>query len=103
VITPEQTLEAAMTKLEWTAARDGLLRRLRAEGRAWAEIAAELGVTPAMARERGRRIGAPAPPPAARMVHEDLSRPPLPAGHPRSWALLVDNTVLAGTGWPGPD
>ncbi len=90
-----------MERLDWSAARDAWLRRLRAEGRAWAEIAGELGVTPDMARERGRRIGAPAPPQPARVHHEDPSRPPLPAGHPRSWNLLVEDTVLAGTGWPG--
>jgi hypothetical protein len=92
----------AMARLEWTEARDRLLRRLRAEGRGWAEIAAELGVTPDVARERGRRIGAPAPPAAAREPREDPSRPPLPAGHPRSWGLLTEGTVLAGSFWPSP-
>ncbi len=32
-----------MERLDWSAARDAWLRRLRAEGRAWAEIAGELG------------------------------------------------------------
>ena len=90
-----------MAGLEWTAAHDAQLRRLRAEGRIWAEIAAELGVTPAIARERGRRIGAPAPPHSVRVQREDPSRPPLPAGHPRAWNLLVEGTLLAGTDWPG--
>jgi hypothetical protein len=90
-----------MARPDWTAARDGTLRRLRAEGHAWAEIAAGLGVTLDMARERGRRIGAPAPPRAARSDREDPSRPPLPAGHPRTWGLLVAGTGLAGAGWPG--
>ena len=48
-----------MVRLEWTEARDARLRRLRAEGAAWPQIAAELGVSPDVARERGRRIGAP--------------------------------------------
>jgi hypothetical protein len=90
-----------MARLEWTAARDGQLRRLRAEGRIWADIATELGVTPDCARERGRRIGAPAPQRTPRAPREDLSRPPLPAGHPRAWGLLVAGTVLADTAWPG--
>lgn len=91
-----------MARLNWTEARDLWLRRMRAEGRAWAEIAAELGVTPDIARERGRRIGAPAPAAgSARAAREDPSRPPLPAGHPRAWALLTEGTVLAGTFWPG--
>ena len=92
-----------MARLEWTEARDGCLRRLRAEGRGWPDIAAELGVTPEMARERGRRIGVrfPAAPPRASV--EDPARRPLPAGHPRAWGLLTEGTVLAGTAWPGWD
>jgi len=25
----------------------------------------------------------------------------LPPGHPRSWGLLIEGTVLDGTAWPG--
>ena len=90
-----------MQRLDWTEARDGRLRRLRAEGWNWQEIGAELGVTPDVARERGRRIGArfPGHVPPARV--EDPARSPLPAGHPRAWRLLTEGTVLAGTDWPG--
>lgn len=90
-----------MGRLEWTEARDGVLRRMRAEGRTWQDIAAEFAVTPEVARERGRRIGAPAPDHAVQLQAEDPYRPPLPAGHPRTWGLLTENTVLAGTFWPG--
>jgi hypothetical protein len=90
-----------MARVEWTGARDARLRRLRADGRSWAKIAAELGVTLDMARERGRRIGALAPSRVGRPPQEGPSRPPLPAGHPRAWGLLTDGTVLAGTEWPG--
>jgi len=90
-----------MVRLEWTEARDGWLRRLRTEGRGWQEIGATLGVTPDVARERGRRIGAPAPGFIPRAAVEDPFRAPLPAGHPRSWGLLTAGTMLAGTGWPG--
>jgi len=65
------------------------------------EIGATLGVTPDVARERGRRIGAPAPGFIPRAAVEDPFRAPLPAGHPRSWGLLTAGTMLAGTGWPG--
>lgn len=92
-----------MTGLEWTEARDGRLRRMRAEGRGWPEIAAELGVTPDVARERGRRIGARYPATIHRAPREERSRGPLPAGHPRAWRLLTEGTVLAGTSWPGRD
>jgi hypothetical protein len=90
-----------MADLEWTAARDSVLRRMRAEGRTWHVIAADLGVSPDVARERGRRIRAPAPGYAAKILAEDPYRPPLPAGHPRTWGLLTENTLLAGTFWPG--
>jgi hypothetical protein len=89
------------TGQDWTAARDARLRRLRAEGAGWPAIAAELAVSPDVARERGRRIGARpplAPPPAAM---DDPARPPLPPGDCRAWALLTQGTLLAGTGWPG--
>jgi hypothetical protein len=90
-----------MVWLDWTEARDGVLRRMRAEGRTWQQIGADLGVTPDIARERGRRIGAPAPGHSPRIPVEDPDRSPLPAGHPRTWGLLTENTVLAGTDWPG--
>jgi len=92
-----------MPRLQWTAGRDGWLCRLRAEGRGWPEIAAELGVSPDVARERGRRLGARPPPPNARPPAEDPRRAPLPAGHPRAWALLTEGTLLDGAGWPGSD
>jgi hypothetical protein len=84
---------------DWSAARDGVLRRLRAEGRCWQEIGTILGVSPEIARERGRRIGAPAPGLRPRIRPDDPHRPPLPAGHPRSWGLLTSGTLLDGAGW----
>ncbi len=87
---------------EWSAARDLRLRRLRAEGAGWPAIAADLGVSADVARERGRRIGARPPAAAAAApAGEDPGRAPLPAGDPRAWALLTEGTVLAGTSWPG--
>ena len=94
-------MQDVMTRLPWSEARDAWLRRMRAEGLGWAEIAAELGVSPDVARERGRRIGAPAPARGPRLLHDDPNRAPLPPGHPRAWALLTEGTVLADTAWPG--
>ena len=85
----------------WTEARDAQLRRLRLEGATWAEIGASLAITADTARERGRRIGAPGPAAAAAPPREDPARPPLPPGHPRTWVLLTEGTLLAGTAWPG--
>jgi hypothetical protein len=33
---------------------------------------------------------------------EDMDRPPLPAGHPVSWGVLTENTVLEGVAYPLP-
>ncbi|MBN9510728.1 MAG: AsnC family protein [Alphaproteobacteria bacterium] len=93
----------ATRAVRWTAPLDAFLRRLRAEGASWAEIAGALAVSPDVARERGRRIGAVRPPPQARAPREEMARGPLPPGHPRSWGLLVAGTLLDGTKWPGWD
>ena len=87
----------------WTPPRDAQMRRLRMEGATWAEIGLSLGVTAEMARERGRRIGAPRRPATAAQPprEEDQARPPLPPGHPRAWRLLTEGTLLAGSPWPG--
>jgi hypothetical protein len=89
--------------VRWTAPLDALLRRLRMEGVSWAEIAAALAVSPDVARERGRRIGAVRPKALPRPPREEAERGPLPPGHPRSWGLLVAGTLLDGTPWPGWD
>lgn len=88
-------------KLHWTEATDARIRRLRAEGASWDSIAASLGVSRWSAIERGRLVGAQAPPkPPAPPA--DLAREPLPAGHPISWGLLTAGTLLDGTAYPWP-
>ena len=52
--------------------------------------------------ERGRRIGARAPPPEFIPPPEDPQRDPLPAGHPRTWGAMNAGTVLADTPYPLP-
>lgn len=88
--------------LVWTDAQDTTLRRLRAEGATWETIADTLGVARFTAIDRGRRIGAPRPPPGPRAIREDPCRDPLPAGHPRSWGPLTAGTALEGTPYPLP-
>lgn len=89
-------------KLTWTEAADTILRRLRAEGETWDSIAAALGLSRWTVIDRGRRIGARRPPPEF-VPKPDLARPPLPAGHPISWGLLTQGTVLEGTPYPDPE
>jgi hypothetical protein len=89
-------------KLHWTEAQDLAIRRMRVEGATWDAIAAALGVSRYTAIERGRRIGAPRPPPEFSPAPEDPRREPLPAGHPRSWSVITDGTLLEGTPYPLP-
>jgi len=88
-------------KLHWSEAADTILRRARAEGHTWDNIAALLGASRWTAIDRGRRLGARRPPPDF-TPKPDLLRPPLPAGHPRSWDLLVTGTSLEGEPYPHP-
>ncbi len=89
-------------KLVWTEAQDTQIRRLRAEGASWDMIAAILGLARWTVIERGRRIGARRPPREFVAPSEDLHREPLPAGHPRSWGAITEDTVLADTPYPLP-
>jgi len=89
-------------KLVWSEPRDARLRRLRAEGRSWDAIAAELGISRNAAIERGRRIGARRPPPEHTPEPEDPDRGPMAAGHPVSWAVINAGTSLAGLPYPSP-
>jgi hypothetical protein len=89
-------------KLTWTAAQDMQIRRLRAEGASWDTIAATLSLTRWTVIERGRRIGARRPPREFVPPPEDPGREPLPAGHPRSWSVITDGTVLEGAPYPLP-
>ena len=90
-------------KIAWTPAQDAQIRRLRAEGATWDSIATALSVSRFTIIERGRRIGARRPPPAfMSRPTEDPDRPPLPAGHPRTWRSLTDGTVLDGSPYPLP-
>jgi hypothetical protein len=103
--TPEAEIrrEALMPKkIEWTAAQDMQIKRMRAEGSPWDAIAAVLGVTRWTAIERGRRIGAQRPPVDFVPEPENPMRDPLPAGHPRSWDALTRGTVLEGSPYPLP-
>lgn len=89
-------------KIEWTAAQDMQIRRMRAEGATWDGIAAVLGVTRWTAIERGRRIGARRPPADFSPPPDNPMREPLPAGDPRSWDVLIQGTLLEGTPYPLP-
>jgi hypothetical protein len=89
-------------KIAWTDAQDTQIRRLRAEGATWDMVATALAATRWAVIDRGRRIGARLPPPDYTPPPEDPNRPPLPAGDPRSWDLLVHGTALEGMPYEPP-
>ena len=89
-------------KLKWTHAQDLVIRRIRVEGGTWDAIAAALGISRYTVIQRGRRIGAQRPPADFSPSPEDPRREPLPAGHPRSWGVIIHGTLLEGVPYPLP-
>jgi hypothetical protein len=89
-------------KLHWTSAQDARIRRLRSEGATWDDVGVELGLNRSTVIERGRRIGARAPPPEFVAVPDEPNRGPLPAGHSRTWGVMTAGTVLADEPYPLP-
>ena len=85
----------------WSQPRDLQMRRMRAEGASWDEIATELRLSRRSVIERGRivsmvnRTTSEAPLP-------DPRREPLPPGHRASWGALVTATTLHGQTYPWP-
>ena len=89
-------------KLDWTNAQDTQIRRMRAQGATWDQIAAVLGIGRWSVIERGRRIGAPLPPPEFVPEPEDPAREAMPSGDPRSWGVITAGTVLEDEPYPLP-
>ena len=89
--------------LIWTTLRDAELAARRQAGGAWDDIAQEMGISRNAAIERARKIGARmARPKMERPDYVSPDRPALPAGHPVAWAVLNENTSLAGCDYPYP-
>jgi hypothetical protein len=86
----------------WTSAQDTRIKRLRAEGATWDEIAVDLGLTRWLVIERDRRVGARLPPPDFIASPDHPDRDPLPAGHARTWGAMNANTVLVKEPYPLP-
>ena len=89
-------------KLTWTKPHDAHIRRLRAQGTSWDEIAGSLRVSRWSVIARGQAIGAykPSVPPPSPAI--DVGREPLPTGHAVCWHALIDGTLLAGNAYPWP-
>jgi hypothetical protein len=87
----------------WTEARDEQLRALRDAGLTWDAIAETMGLGRNTVLERARKTGvrmwrqrAPA------AIVEARDRPARQAGHPQTWAMITDGTVLEGERYPYP-
>jgi hypothetical protein len=89
-------------KIEWTAAQDLKIRRMRAESASWDNIAVAVGVTRWTVIERGRRLGARLPPSDVEQRTEDPDRPALPPGHPETWGIIIKGMSLEGMRYPIP-
>ncbi len=89
-------------KIEWTAAQDARIRRMRAASASWDNIAVAVGVTRWTVIERGRRLGARLPPPDFELRSEDPERPALPPGHPETWGIINRGMSLEGMPYPIP-
>jgi hypothetical protein len=89
--------------VRWTKELDERLMALRRDRVTWDGIAAAMGLGRNTVLERGRKIGARRMPKAAPSVQEErLDRPPRPAGHPLTWGLINEGTVLEGEAYPYP-
>lgn len=89
--------------VKWNEELDGQLRSLRAAGVTWDRIAGAMGLGRNTVLERGRKIGARRLRPAgATVLEEPRDRPPRQAGHPATWSLLTNGTVLDGEAYPYP-
>ncbi len=78
----------------WTAEADKVICDMRIAGHTWADIARTLSLSRNTVIERGRRLNAVAPARAPmskddKDMLDDRNRPPLPAGHWLTWALLT--------------
>ena len=82
--------------------RDAIVRQMRADGAAWSEVAAVLGVAKETARKIGLALGL-GPVEGVRPVAstQDRRRGPLPPGHAATWGLLTAGTVLEGVAYGG--
>ena len=89
-------------KIDWTAAQDLKIKRMRAESASWDNIAVAVGVTRWTVIERGRRLGARLPPPDLEPRTGDPDRPALPPGHPETWGIINKGMSLEGMPYPIP-
>ena len=89
----------------WTQSADRVICEMRGAGATWAKIGQTIGLSRNTVIERGRRLHAERPIRPAMVVKnadeeglDDPNRPPLRAGHPLTWGLLMDSPFPRGEG-----
>jgi hypothetical protein len=91
------------TQVRWTADLDARLVMLRSGGMTWDRIADSMQLGRNTVLERGRKIGArKMPQPRPIVIEEARDRPARQAGHPLTWGLINEGTVLEGEAYPFP-
>ncbi len=88
--------------VKWTVELDERLRSLRSAGVTWDGIASAMSLGRNTVLERGRKIGARRTPICPPPPEEARDRPARQPGHPATWALITNGTVLEGESYPYP-
>ncbi len=82
-------------KRHWTPHEDRRIAAARMLCRSWDAIGADLAASRSAVIERARLLAIPPMPRRGGVAPDEAGREPLPAGHPRAWAVLTAGTLLA--------
>jgi hypothetical protein len=105
---PAASHASALDRVPLTKHQEAVIRKLRAERYSWTVIAGCLGLRAWQIDGHARRLGLAGdnvkhdtkprtePPPLPSLD----ARPPLPPGHPLTWASITAGTCLEGTPYP---
>jgi hypothetical protein len=97
--------ETRWTKLVWTPEIDREIVSLRLNGTSWKGIGEKIGISRESVERRFKRLQVPPPVVETKPQVDPLMHPgrePLPPGHPRSWGILNEGTILAGEPYSMP-
>lgn len=87
----------------WTEALDDHLRTLRYAGLTWDAVAQAMCLGRNTVLERARKLGARRRGPVmAPDLDDPADRPARPPGHPATWGMITNGTVLQGAPYPYP-
>jgi hypothetical protein len=111
-IRPHIDRNSGMGRVSWSAQADVILTRMKLDGLSLRAMASACGLSRSAVATRVAQLGLTLPrrpvmtkanPNATAKSAIDVARPPLPAGHPISWALITQGTSLEGAEYERPD